>query len=168
MTRPGLRQGVNRAMTALRRIGGPPPWFTALVLRVAAAIPFWRSGLTKWEAPGQLEAGTLWLFRHEFQLHLLGQTYPMPLPVLTAHLAAIAEILLPVLLVLGLGTRAAALGLLLMTGVIQLTLPGAWASHHLPWAAMLLAILTWGPGRLSLDHGLRQGLQSLRRKPPGG
>ncbi|MFP4080464.1 MAG: DoxX family protein [Ectothiorhodospira sp.] len=168
MSPPGWHRLAGIARGALRPLWHLPPSFTALVLRIAVAIPFWRSGLTKWEGPGQLSPGALWLFENEFRLHLLGQTFPMPLPVLTAHLAAVAEILLPVLLVLGLGTRAAALGLLLMTGVIQLTLPGAWASHHLPWAALLLGILTWGPGRFSLDHALLQGLQSMRRKPPGG
>ncbi|AHK78189.1 membrane protein [Ectothiorhodospira haloalkaliphila] len=130
-----------------------PASLPALLLRIAVAIPFWRSGLTKWDGL-QLSPGALWLFEHEFQLHLFGETYPMPLPVLSAYLAAIGEILLPILLVLGLGTRFAALGLLLMTVVIQLTIPDAWATHHLPWAAMLLAIMTWGPGRASLDHAL--------------
>ncbi|ANB03673.1 hypothetical protein ECTOBSL9_0975 [Ectothiorhodospira sp. BSL-9] len=136
-----------------RGFGYLPASLSALLLRIAVAIPFWRSGLTKWDGL-QLSPGARWLFEHEFQLHLFGETYTMPLPVLSAYLAAIGEILLPILLILGLGTRFAALGLLLMTLVIQLTIPDAWATHHLPWAAMLLAIMTWGPGRASLDHAL--------------
>ena len=69
-----------------------------------------------------------------------------------AFLSACGEIAFPVLLVMGLGTRFAALGLLLMTAIIQLTIPDGWANFHLPWAAMALAILTHGPGRLSLDE----------------
>ena len=61
-------------------------------------------------------------------------------------LSALGETVLPILLVLGLGTRYAALGLLFMTGIIQLTVPDGWQTYHLPWAAMALAILTFGPG----------------------
>ena len=52
--------------------------------------------------------------------------------------------------VLGLATRFAALGLLLMTGVIQLVVPDGWANFHLPSAAMAIAIMPLGPGLLSL------------------
>ena len=70
-------------------------------------------------------------------------------------LATLAEHALPVLLVLGLGTRFAALGLLAMTAVIQIFVyPSAWQTHGL-WAACLLALIAEGPGRWSLDHWLR-------------
>jgi len=46
----------------------------------------------------------------------------------------------------------AALGLLLMTSVIQLVVPDGWANFHLPWAAMAIAIIALGPGLLSLDR----------------
>ena len=62
-----------------------------------------------------------------------------------------AEIVLPVLLVLGLATRLAGLGLLLMTLLVQLTVPDGWPIH-ITWAAMALGIMAWGPGRISLDH----------------
>ncbi|MEX0732535.1 MAG: DoxX family protein [Aquisalimonadaceae bacterium] len=129
-----------------------PPSLTQLVLRIAVAIPFWRSGLTRWDGFLELSSGAKWLFRNEFQLHILGGQYPMPLPLASAYLSAVAEIVLPVMLVLGLGTRFAAFGLLIMTAVIQLTIPDAWLSHHLPWAAMLLAIISWGPGRVAVDQ----------------
>ena len=65
--------------------------------------------------------------------------------------AGSAEILLPILLVLGLATRLAAFGLLVMTLIVQLTVPEGWPIH-LAWAAMALAIMTWGPGQASLDQ----------------
>jgi putative oxidoreductase len=74
---------------------------------------------------------------------------------LTAALAGAAEIVLPLLLVLGLGTRYAALGVLIMTAVIQLTIPEGWANFHLPWAAMALALVAYGGGAVSLDHLIR-------------
>lgn len=123
-----------------------------LVLRVALAVPFFFSGLTKWEGFLTLSAGARFLFEEEFRLHLLGAEVPYPFPFAMALGAGIAEIVLPVLLVLGLGTRFAALGLLGMTVVIQLTVPEGWANFHLPWAAMALALTVYGAGKASLDH----------------
>ena len=77
----------------------------------------------------------------------------MPFPVLAAHATAIAEHLLPVLLVLGLLTRLGALGLLTMTMVIQLFVyPDAWLNAHMFWATILFAVVALGPGKISLDH----------------
>jgi putative oxidoreductase len=70
-----------------------------------------------------------------------------------AFLSGSGEIVFPVLLVLGLGTRFAALGLLFMTFIVELTVPEGWPIH-ITWAAMALAIMAWGPGRLSIDHVL--------------
>ncbi len=69
-----------------------------------------------------------------------------------ATLAGIGEIVLPILLVLGIGTRFAALGILAMTAIIQLTVPEGWANFHLPWAAMALTLVVFGAGALSLDR----------------
>ena len=57
--------------------------------------------------------------------------------------------------VLGLATRLAALGLLAMTLVVQLTVPDGWPVH-VTWAAMALGIMAWGPGRISLDHWIER------------
>lgn len=148
---PRFLQLIQRAVGLFQLL---PASLTLLVLRFAAAIPFWRSGVNKWDGFLELSPGTRWLFENQFQLHIFGETYPMPMPVLNAYLAGIGEIVLPILLVLGLGTRFAAFGLLIMTGVIQLTVPDAWPTHHLPWAAMLLALMNWGPGKIAIDHAL--------------
>ena len=81
----------------------------------------------------------------------------MPWPVLSAHLAAIGEHVLPFLLVLGLLTRLGAAGLIAMTLVIQLMVfptMDHWLHVAMYWLAILAAILALGPGRLSLDHVL--------------
>lgn len=132
--------------------GAIPQWLPLLVLRFALAIPFYRSGLTKWDGFLQLSGGAEFLFVQEFKLHILGGEYPYPFPIFAAHAAGIAEIVLPVLLVLGLFTRLSALGLLAMTAVIQITVPEGWANFHLPWAAMALALIVFGGGSLSLDR----------------
>jgi putative oxidoreductase len=131
-----------------------------LALRFALAVPFFRSGLTKWDSFGHLSDSAVYLFREEFRLHLFGAEVPYPFPVFMAHASGCAEILLPIFLVFGLGTRFAALGLLLMTGIIQVTVPDGWANFHLPWAAMALALVVWGAGPLSLDRLLPWGRQN--------
>ena len=122
-----------------------------LALRFALAVPFYKSGLTKWDGFLQLSGGAEFLFASEFKLHILGNQYSYPFPLAAAYGAGIAEIVLPVLLVLGLFTRFAALGLLVMTAVIQITVPEGWANFHLPWAAMALALVVFGGGRMALD-----------------
>ena len=86
--------------------------------------------------------------------HNLAFNYPFPIA--AAYGAGIAEIVLPILLVLGLLTRFAALALLVMTAVIQLTVPEGWANFHLPWAAMALTLVVLGGGKVSLDALLRR------------
>jgi putative oxidoreductase len=128
-----------------------PPSFASLVLRFALAVPFFKSGLTKWDGFLQISGTPELLFTEEFKLHIFGAVYDYPFPKLMAWGSSLGEIILPILLVLGLGTRLAALGLLFMTALIQLTIPDGWANFHLPWAAMALAIIVIGPGKFSLD-----------------
>jgi putative oxidoreductase len=123
-----------------------------LALRCALAVPFYFSGLTKWDSFGHFSDSAEYLFREEFRLHVFGMEIPYPAPSLLAHLSGIGEITLPILLVLGLGTRVAACGILAMTAIIQLTVPDGWANFHLAWAAMALTLLTYGGGPVSLDH----------------
>ncbi len=127
------------------------PWLTQLVLRLGIAVPFWKSGVLKWAGFLQLKDTAIDLFTDEFRLHLPGGPYPYPAPAVVAFLSACGEVTFPVLLVLGLGTRFAAVGLLAMTFVIELTIPDGWPIH-ITWAAMALGIATWGPGKISIDH----------------
>ena len=117
----------------------------ALVNRVAIATLFFLSGRTKVESWLTVSNSAYALFRDEYRL-------PLVPPELAAHLAAYAEHLFPLLLVLGLMTRLSALSLLGMTLVIQLFVyPDAWPTH-LSWAGLLLYLAARGPGRMSLDH----------------
>lgn len=127
------------------------PALVQLVLRLALAVPFWRSGVLKWDGFLKLSDTAVTLFSDEFMLHLPGGPYHFPAPTLMAFLSGCGEIMFPILLVLGLGTRFAALGLLLMTVVVELTVPDGWPVH-LTWAAMALGIMAYGPGNVSLDH----------------
>ena len=113
----------------------------ALPLRAAVAVVFWNSAMAKlanWDT-------TIALFTDEYQVPLLP-------PELAAYMAATIELTTPILLMLGLLTRAAALVLLGMTTVIEVFVyPQAWPTH-IQWAAMLLILLCRGPGKLSIDH----------------
>jgi putative oxidoreductase len=141
-----------------------PAWLPLLVLRLTLARPFFASGLTRWDGWFTLYFGTKILFAQEYKLHVFGAEIPFPMPELVAAMASTAEIVLPIVLAFGLLTRWAALGLLCMTAIIQLTYPDAWANFHLYWAAMALAILTFGPGAVSLDRLLGLDGWSLERK----
>lgn len=133
-----------------------PVSVASLIARFALAVPFYKSGLTKWDGFLQLSDTPPLLFAEEFKLHILGQTFDYPFPTLMAWGSSIGEIVLPILLVLGLFTRFSALGILAMTAMIQLTIPDGWANFHLPWAALALAIMYMGPGKIALDNFLRK------------
>ena len=130
---------------ALHRLDSLPYWLLALPLRFAVATVFWNSGTSKlanWNT-------TIVLFTEEYKVPVLP-------PEIAAYMAASIELTTPVLLVLGLLTRPAALVLLGMTTVIEIFVyPEAWPTH-IQWAAMLLVLLCRGAGKLSLDHLLRQ------------
>jgi putative oxidoreductase len=161
------RVSIETVETTVREVSG---WLARLaeivappVLRIALAAPFFKSGMTKWDGFLSLSPAAEFLFEDEFKLHVFGQAYDFPLPAAFAYLDSVAEIVLPVLLILGLATRFSALGLLVMTGVIQLVVPEGWANFHLPWAGLALAILALGPGPLSLDQVLENVSGPWRR-----
>jgi putative oxidoreductase len=136
------------------------PDLVQLVMRLALAVPFWKSGILKWSGFLQLSDTAITLFTDEFMIHLPGGPYPFPMPAVFAFLSGSGEILFPILLVLGFATRFAALGLLFMTIIVELTVPDGWPIH-ITWAAMALGIMAWGPGRASIDHAIRNVLDRL-------
>jgi putative oxidoreductase len=153
---------IAQAVGIIRWIAQPS--LAQLMLRLSLAVPFWKSGILKWNGFLQLNDTAIDLFTDEFKLHLPGGPYDFPAPAIMAFLSGCGEIIFPVLLVLGLGTRFAALGLLFMTCIVELTVPDGWPIH-ITWAAMALGIMAWGPGRLSIDHALCR-LPGLRVQEP--
>jgi putative oxidoreductase len=155
--RPLKAHWIGAANLAMSRI---PEDLVALLGRFSIAAVFWKSGQTKVEGlavdfiEGSYKLG--WPRLSDSAVDLFREEYRLPLlpPELAAVLAASAEHVLPVLLLLGLGTRFAALGLLAMTAVIQLLVyPDAYPTHGV-WAAGLLWLMARGPGRVSLDHAI--------------
>jgi putative oxidoreductase len=120
-----------------------------LVARLGIASIFFLSGRTKVEGLLKITGGTYELFRSEYALPLIS-------PEIAAHMATYSEHLFPVLLVLGLLTRPAAIALLGMTAVIQIFVyPDAWPTH-LSWTGLLLPLAVRGGGNWSLDKRLFQ------------
>lgn len=135
----------------LRRLDAVPYSLLAIPLRLAIATVFWNSAMTKlanWQT-------ALALFADEYKVPLLP-------PDVAAYMSVSIELATPVLLVLGLLTRPAALVLLGMTSVIEIFVyPQAWPTH-IQWAAMLLVLLCRGAGTFSLDHWLKKLLTGFR------
>src|ERR1700753_195501 len=94
---------VEKAIGLVQTVAQPS--LVQLVLRVALAVPFWRSGILKWTGFLQLSDTAVTLFSDEFKLHLPGGPYAFPAPALMAFMSGSVEVLAPVFLVLGLGTR---------------------------------------------------------------
>jgi putative oxidoreductase len=138
--------------------GRIPESLIAALGRFSIAAVFWKSGQTKIEGlaidlvSGQFQLGVprladsaVFLFSEEYRLPIIP---PEP----AALMAAIAEHLFPVLILIGLATRLSALALLVMTSVIQIFVyPDAYPTHGV-WATVLLLLIAKGPGKLSLDH----------------
>jgi putative oxidoreductase len=138
--------------------GRIPDSAIALLGRFSIAAVFWKSGQTKVQGfaidivSGEFQLGLprlsdsiVDLFRDEYKL-------PLVPPELAAPLAAFAEHLFPLLILIGLATRFSAAALLVMTATIQLLVyPDAYPTHGV-WAAVLLFLIAKGPGAVSVDH----------------
>ncbi|MDH5749289.1 MAG: DoxX family protein [Rhodospirillales bacterium] len=139
--------GGNPVDSVLERLGRIPHSMIALIARIGIAAVFFESARTKVSGMTVTD-NTFFLFKEEYKVPLLP-------PELAAYMAAYAEHLFPLMLVLGLGARLGAAGLLAMTLVIQIFVyPSAWETHTV-WAASLIYIIARGPGALSLDHLIR-------------
>jgi putative oxidoreductase len=148
-------QLLHRIVALLGRV---PDSLIAFVGRFSIAAVFWKSGQTKVEGFAidivygeftlgvpRLSGSVVDLFRDEFRL-------PVIPPELAAPMAAFAEHLFPILILIGLATRFSALALLVMTLTIQVFVyPDAYPTHGV-WAAVLLYLVAKGPGAVSLDH----------------
>lgn len=152
MTQPEVRSRPQSSTVpligrVLRWLDAVPYTLLAIPLRLAVAVVFWNSAMTK-------------LANWDTAVALFVDEYKVPLipPEILAYITVSIELTTPVLLVLGLVTRPVALLLLGMTAVIEIFVyPLAWPTH-IQWAAMLLVLLCRGPGKVSIDEWLRRRL----------
>lgn len=135
----------DRVTTGFQRYAAP---VYDLAVRVWMAQVFFMSGRTKiadWDT-------TVYLFEEEYKVPVLP-------PEIAAYIGTTFELLMPVFLVVGLFSRAAALPLIGMACVIQFVLGSANPDYdsveHIYWLFLLVGIVIRGPGPLSLDHLIR-------------
>ncbi|MDP2430580.1 MAG: DoxX family protein [Pseudomonadota bacterium] len=144
---PGITSLTRVVFGRFDRVG---EWLAPLGLRLLLAYEFWESGLEKLN-------GMNWFADIQDQFPFPFNLVP---PDISWQLATWSELIGPVALVLGLGTRFASVSLIILTVV-------AWASVHagngynivdngfklpLIYLAMFVPLLLTGPGKLSLDH----------------
>jgi putative oxidoreductase len=151
----------------------------ALGLRLVMARVFFLSGQAKIEGPGvpiQWPAGgvdlsvTLPAAIKETTFQLFERQYadlPMA-PGVAAYLFSYAEFALPICLLLGFATRFAALGLLALTMLLQVYVaPAMWWSLHVYWVSILMVLVLFGPGAISIDALIRTIYRRDRRLARG-
>ncbi|WP_421350017.1 DoxX family protein [Aeromonas veronii] len=139
----------NKWLALASSSGDLPRWSRACVLLLArlwVASVFITSGwlkLTAWDS-------TLYLFESEYQVPLLPWLW-------AAYLGTATELLLPLFLLAGLFTRPAALLLFGFNIMAVISYPTLWAGgfyDHQLWGWILLTLIIWGGGVLSLDRWL--------------
>ncbi len=121
-----------------------------LLVRLWIAYIFFHAGMLKlqsWET-------TLSLFTYEYHVPLLT-------PYAAAFIGTAAELILPILLVLGLGGRFCILIFFVYNLTAAVSYPFLWTSEgsmglqeHINWGLLLLLLMLHGSGKLSLDHWL--------------
>ncbi len=115
-----------------------------LLVRLWIANVFWKAGLTK---IANIDT-TMYLFQYEYAVPII----PFEL---AAYLSIFAELVFPILLVLGFATRMTAAALFVFNFVAVISYPTlnpVGVAQHQLWGVMLLIPLLHGAGAISLDH----------------
>ena len=141
-----LRQPVAKSNDGLAWLS----WALLLYFRCHVASVFLKSGwwkLTNWEQ-------NLAVFEYEYQVPLLHYE-------VAAYLATFGELVFPVFLVLGLGTRYAAIliqfvNIVAVVSYYPTLSKGAGLALHELYGAMLLTCMVFGGGLVSLDYWLQR------------
>ncbi|HEU0195592.1 MAG TPA: DoxX family protein [Nevskiaceae bacterium] len=126
---------------------------TLLFLRIWVALAFWHAGVVKFEDP----MGTQFLFNVMYHVPLLPSD-------IAAVLGTWIELIVPWFVGFGLFGRPSALFLFVYNIIAFSSFPALWPhgfwsglfstsefADHKIWGLMLMALIAWGPGLLSLD-----------------
>jgi len=140
----GFLQTADQVIDPLRNLSSSiaSPLFD-LGARIYLGHAFFKSGILRFK---DWQNGNF-----DNQIFLFELEHPVPGldPTMAAYAATAGELILPILLVLGLFGRFAAVGLLIMTAVIEFTY--IHSTTHILWAFLAGMIFIKGPGKLSLD-----------------
>lgn len=137
-------------------------WIALLALRLVLAKEFWHAGIEKLN-------GANWFIDIQDQFPFPFSLLP---PEINWHLATGFELIGPLALVLGLGTRFFAVSLSVLTLVAIAAVhaghgytisEGGW-KLPLIYLAMFLPLILSGPGKLSIDSWLRQRFLKTERR----
>jgi putative oxidoreductase len=146
-----MRALINKGQTAIRWIDFAAPALDLAIRLYIAKIFLW-SGLTKIQS----WSTTLSLFEYEYAVPLLS-------PKVAAVLGTGAELILPPLLAIGLGTRPVAFALFVFNYIAAISYPDisdAGLKEHFFWGFLMLVALFHGPGKLSADYWIWRRLVS--------
>ena len=142
-----MRDVITRALRATAGLDRLQP-VLLLAARLYVASVFLRSGYIKlmdWSS-------TLALFHDEYKVPVLP-------PDLAAYVGTFGELVFPVFVVLGLAGRFSAASLFIVNAMAVVSYPQlfgfdcpAGLNAHAYWASILLGLVVFGPGRLSLDE----------------
>ena len=151
-----LLKSVDTALNPVRKWADHVSCLVTLSARLYMANIFFKSGLLKW---GDIANG-----RFEDVVLYFSDIHPVPglNPEFAAAAGTAGELILPVLLALGLFGRVGALGLLIMTLVIQFAVPAEYGvanPEHYVWMMLLAVPLFHGMGRISIDYWLVKWLR---------
>ncbi|MFT7371462.1 MAG: putative oxidoreductase [Oleiphilaceae bacterium] len=119
-----------------------------VLFRLYMAKIFFLAGLTKiksWDT-------TLMLFEYEYEVPLI------PFDI-AAYLSTLAELVFPVLLVLGLAGRFSAGALFILNIVAAISYPDispGGVNDHYFWGTMLGILVFYGPGKLAVDAWIQK------------
>ena len=123
-----------------------------LLARIYVAKIFFMSGLVKYQA----WEDTLTLFEYEYKVPFLS-------PYTAAVLGTGAELILPILLLLGLGGRLIIFVFFMYNVIAVVSYPQLWTpegafglDQHICWGLLLALLMFHGSGKLSIDYLLNK------------
>lgn len=150
-----MRRTISRVLSPIDKlIASTPDFVVNIAMRLIIFNIFWTSVQTK--IVGASVAGQNFAFwnitENTFLKFYFDYSIPFVPTTLAAYTVTFGEFFFALMILFGLFTRLAALGLLVITMVIQFYIyPDAWWSTHVFWAVILLYLMRFGGGSVSLD-----------------
>lgn len=131
-----------------------------LAIRAWLASVFLPAGLLKSDS----WVSTVYLFSYEYQVPFLN-------PEVAAYLATFIELTWPILMILGLGGRFSYVILFFYNIIAIISYPPLLTAQgytglqqHINWGLLIMMLMFYGNGKLSLDYWIRTKFQALKTR----